>query len=231
MVLMRDPVVLPSGETYERNTIMRSGLRDPQTREQLTAQNLTSNRALRRQIDRHLKTSVESRIEQIKAAGSDGWESFQELLCALVDDSSDPALFAQTHLLSFLRDDTFASALLERSSQQQQKVISAMIDIRSTLVKECLHIVLSWYAQPARPQVSRPKRPKRAASAQHSPASQVRPRLLGAPHSPPPIISWTHMICHHCLVALCCSSIRVLLWRISSGCCAAKDGGCTNHHI
>ena len=179
MVLMRDPVVLPSGETYERNTVVKSGYRDPQTREQLTSQNLTSNRALRRQIDKYLKTSVESRIEKVQAAGSDGWESFQELLCALVDDCSDPALFAQTQLLSFLRDDAFTSALLKRSSQQQQQVISAMLDIRSTLVKECLLVVLTRYTRPTQPQpVGRPKRSKRTASNQQpSPASKVCQKL------------------------------------------------------
>ena len=180
MVLMRDPVVLPSGETYERETIKKAGLRDPQTREQLVDQNLTSNRALRRQIDKYLKACVEKRIAQVHAAGAEAWDGFQELLCALVDDSSDPALFAQTQLLSFLRDDSSADALLSRSMEQQKVVVTAMLGIRSTLVKECLLVLLSWYSRPARKEpVGRPKRTKRAASARSSPESS-------APVSPQP---------------------------------------------
>ena len=174
MVLMRDPVVLPSGETYERETIKKAGLRDPQTREQLVDQNLTSNRALRRQIDKYLKACVEKRIAQVHAAGAEAWDGFQELLCALVDDSSDPALFAQTQLLSFLRDDSSADALLSRSMEQQKVVVTAMLGIRSTLVKECLLVLLSWYSRPARKEpVGRPKRTKRAASARSSPESSA----------------------------------------------------------
>eukprot|EP00658_Telonema_sp_P-2_P036586 TRINITY_DN26432_c0_g1_i8.p1 TRINITY_DN26432_c0_g1~~TRINITY_DN26432_c0_g1_i8.p1 ORF type:complete len:1050 (-),score=169.06 TRINITY_DN26432_c0_g1_i8:69-3218(-) len=181
MVLMRDPVVLPSGETYERETILRNRLKDPQTRQQLVEGQLTSNRALRRQIDKYLKGCVESRIDDVQKAGKDGWDKFQELLCALVDDCSDPALFAQTRLLDFLRDKSFSSALLSRTFEQQKLVVSAMLQIRSTLVKECLFTLLCSYAVgPQEDGRARPKRVKRAASSRGSP-----PEAAKAPVIPP----------------------------------------------
>ena len=91
---MRDPVVLPSGETYERHSILRAGLKDPQTREQLEITQLTSNRALRRQIDRYLQTSVEnfisSNIEGLEVAVS--WPAISEIINSLGEDISEPAL-------------------------------------------------------------------------------------------------------------------------------------------
>ena len=91
---MRDPVVLPSGETYEKKSIIRAGLKDPQTREQLELSQLTSNRALRRQIDKYLTASVDKFIAE-KIEGVDAptaWAAIAELVQSLGDDVAEPAL-------------------------------------------------------------------------------------------------------------------------------------------
>ena len=101
---MRDPVVLPSGETYEKASIIRAGLRDPQTREQLTENQLTSNRALRRQIDKFLTKSVDEYITQKIQGDSETvatWQSIQILLENLGSDTSEPALCVSSYLLKF----------------------------------------------------------------------------------------------------------------------------------
>lgn len=91
---MRDPVVLPSGETYEKASIIRAGLKDPQTREQLDVTQLTSNRALRRQIDKYLTKSVEKyvaeKIEGVEATTA--WVAIADFLVSLGDDVAEPAL-------------------------------------------------------------------------------------------------------------------------------------------
>jgi hypothetical protein len=91
---MREPVVLPSGETYEKSSILRAGLKDPQTREQLELSQLLSNRALRRQIDKYLTTSVETYVAE-KIVGVDdtaAWVAIGDLVASLGDDVAEPAL-------------------------------------------------------------------------------------------------------------------------------------------
>lgn len=66
-IMFRNPVVAPSGETYEVDTIVQAGGQDPTTREAIPdPAKLPPNRAIKRQVDKYIQEKIDtiaSRIE------------------------------------------------------------------------------------------------------------------------------------------------------------------------
>lgn len=185
--VMRDPVVLPSGETYEKASIIRAGLRDPQTREQLTENQLTSNRALRRQIEKFLTKSVDEYITQNIQGDSEiiaTWQSIQVLLENLGNDTSEPALFAHKRVFSLLKDasSTLTCGFLDIEESTQQKVLSALMQVPSSLAKEGLYALLVQFnSRPCTSQRSkRPRRPIPSRRGQSPPSFVVNSAIEAA---------------------------------------------------